>query len=96
MQPTRLHLIVEGFVQGVGFRYFVQEWAARLLLTGWVRNVISTGDVEIIAEGEKSQLEKLLNIIQVGPPSAHVISVREEWLTATGEFHTFNIVQSQK
>ena len=54
-----LHSRIEGYVQGVGFRYFVLEKAQDLGLTGWVRNC-TNGDVEVLAEGTREQLEKLL------------------------------------
>ncbi len=46
-----MHVVVEGHVQGVGYRYFVQEVAAGLNVTGWVRNRMEDGSVEVVAEG---------------------------------------------
>ena len=63
---TRLHAVVEGTVQGVGFRNFVQENAYRLNLTGWVRNRWD-GTVEVTAEGDRQDLEKLLQALRRGP-----------------------------
>lgn len=86
----RLQIIVEGFVQGVGFRFFVQEMAISLNLFGWVRNRWD-GSVEIVAEGEKGQLEQLLTLVYRGPRNADVRGVSPQWLPATGEFKSFTI-----
>lgn len=87
---TRLHAIVRGIVQGVNFRYYTRREAQRLLLTGWVRNR-SDGTVEVIAEGPRAQLERLLDFLQSGPPAAHVTGVEANWQPATGEFTAFEI-----
>ena len=55
----RLHSIVEGHVQGVGFRYFVVDTALSLGITGWVRNRFD-GSVEVLAEGEGKSLNELI------------------------------------
>jgi len=86
----RLHTIIEGRVQGVGFRYFVQEKALALGLNGWVRNRWE-GSVEVVAEGNKQTLERLLNDIHRGPRSANVTKVIPKWEIANGEFSHFNI-----
>jgi len=85
-----LHATVEGYVQGVGFRYFVQEIAVELDLTGWVRNRYN-GSVEVLAEGERARLETLLAALRRGPRSSHVSSVDFEWLPASGEFTHFSV-----
>ena len=85
---TRLHAIVEGRVQGVSFRYFVSEQAQRLGLSGWVRNRYN-GDVEVLAEGNRHDLELLLSALQQGPPMANVSKVTAEWLSASHEFSSF-------
>ena len=87
---SRLHAFVEGRVQGVGFRYFVQERASVLDLTGWVRNRWDE-TVEVLAEGERNKLEKLLAALHRGPPSAYVSNVKTDWQTPTGEFSSFSV-----
>jgi acylphosphatase len=87
---TRLHAIVEGHVQGVGFRAFVLDRALELNLTGWVRNRWD-GTVEVMAEGPKMELEKLLAALQHGPRRYTTSDVRPEWLAATGEFTRFQV-----
>jgi len=89
-EEIRLHAIVEGRVQGVGFRYFVEENALSLGLKGWVRNRWE-GTVELTAEGERQSLEKLLAVVRRGPRSSYVGNVRSDWLPATGEFRDFRI-----
>lgn len=90
----RLHAVVEGYVQGVGFRNFVQAQAVSLGLTGWVRNVYDTGSVELAAEGERAQLEALLERVRRGPRSSRVTAVNADWEAATGEFSDFRIAIS--
>lgn len=83
MSRHAVHLIVRGKVQGVFYRAQTQETAEGLALAGWARNC-SDGTVEIHAEGEKSQLEKLVAWCHKGPPSARVSGVDVEWVPATG------------
>lgn len=94
LNPKRLRAVIEGRVQGVGFRYFVQERAHELLLVGTCRNM-TNGDVEVVAEGEQGALEALLVSLQQGPRMAHVENVHAVWLTATGEFTSFRIAPTR-
>jgi len=91
---SRLHATIYGYVQGVGFRYFVEEQAQRLSLTGWVRNVYD-GQVEVVAEGPRKDLEEFLKYLQRGPSAAHVSHVVEEWENATGQFRRFGILPTE-
>jgi acylphosphatase len=86
----RLYAVVEGNVQGVGFRYFVQEKASSLFLTGWVRNRWD-GTVEVTAEGERRDLENLLRALQRGPRPYTSTNVKAAWQAASGEFFSFQI-----
>ena len=86
----RLHAIVDGIVQGVNFRYYTQERARSLSLTGWVRNR-ADGSVEVLAEGPRASLDQLLEFLRRGPPAASVTEVKEEWQAPTGEFALFDI-----
>ena len=74
----RLHAVVMGRVQGVGFRYSVRHWATRLGLDGWVRN-LPNGDVEVEALGDEAALQELLERLRQGPPGASVHGVRATW-----------------
>ncbi len=59
LQKTRVHILVSGLVQGVFFRAHTREKASELFLSGWVKN-LPDGRVEILAEGERENLEKLI------------------------------------
>jgi acylphosphatase len=69
-----IHLRVVGRVQGVGFRWYVCERAAELGVSGWVKNT-STGDVELAASGDDSQLAQLERAVSRGPSGAQVTAV---------------------
>lgn len=86
----RIHIVVEGHVQGVGFRYFVERNALELGLTGWVRN-LQNGNVEVTAEGDRLSLEKLLSRVISGPSGSHVLNVSTEWSAAENAFDRFSI-----
>ena len=92
MEPSheRLHAIVEGGVQGVGYRVFVVRTAGPLGLRGWVRNRFN-GSVEVMAEGERASLEALVRELKSGPRAASVGQVAVEWQPATMEFADFRI-----
>ncbi len=90
MPDHQLHAIVEGRVQGVGFRYFVLEIAQQLGLTGWVRNLVN-GNVELVAEGNRANLDKLYSALQSGNPGSLVTNVISEWLPAENTFTLFSI-----
>ncbi len=72
------HIYVSGRVQGVGFRFYTIRVAKQFGLTGWVRNLYD-GRVEIYAEGNKSSLSAFIEEIKVGPPSAHVSNLVQQW-----------------
>ncbi len=81
---ARLHAIVSGRVQGVNFRYYTQQRANQLRLSGWVANR-DDGTVEVAAEGPRPALDELLAFLQVGPSLAAVEHVQVEWETPAGE-----------
>ena len=83
--------IVYGFVQGVFFRAFVSRRAAELGLTGYVRNLPSGEAVEVNAEGERKQLQKLIAYLEVGPRAAEVEKVVTKWSKYTGSYAGFRI-----
>lgn len=86
----RLHARVEGRVQGVGFRYFVLETTHALGVTGWVRNRWDES-VEVMAEGERDVLERLLGALRRGPRMSFVSNVQVEWGEGTGEWRDFSV-----
>lgn len=87
---ARVHAYVSGRVQGVFFRDFARAEADYLGLTGWVKNLWD-GRVEVVAEGEKEDLEKLLGKLKQGPPGARVKDVQAIWENYSGEFQEFRI-----
>lgn len=87
---ARVHLKINGRVQGVYFRASTVEQARRLRLTGWVMNCPHS-TVEVVAEGEREQLEKLISWCRSGPPGAQVTEVSAEWEAPKEEFQSFYI-----
>ncbi|NQT31547.1 MAG: acylphosphatase [Deltaproteobacteria bacterium] len=82
---------VHGHVQGVFFRAFVSQQAKDLELAGYVRNLPGGGAVEVVAEGESKQLEKLVSRLKVGPPAARVERVVANWAEYSGSYTAFSI-----
>jgi len=70
----RVHILLNGRVQGVGFRNFTQRAARMLKLSGWVRN-LRDGRVEMVAEGPSELVGRLLEQVRVGPRAARVTGV---------------------
>ena len=71
------HLMIFGRVQGVFYRNWIVETAARLGLAGWVRNRMD-GSVEALAEGPEEAVEQFLALAQEGPPAARVARIGAE------------------
>jgi len=84
-----VHLRVQGRVQGVFYRAKTQKKAEALVLTGWVKNC-DDGSVEIHAEGNKANLEELIEWCHRGPALAKVSNVDLSWLEPEG-LHAFEI-----
>ena len=87
---ARLTGHVTGLVQGVSFRWFVQRRATELGLVGYVQNH-SDGSVGFVAEGPRDALERLLDVVRVGPSAAVVENVDVQWGAPAGEFRRFEI-----
>ncbi len=87
---NNLHAIISGRVQGVGFRYFVQGKANVLEIKGWVRNRWD-GTVEVMAQGERKNLETFIQALEKGPSGANVTSNEVEWLERAGDFTDFRV-----
>jgi acylphosphatase len=87
---VRLQAIVHGRVQGVNFRYYTGLQAQELGVTGYVRNKWDR-TVEVVAEGERGAVEKLLEFIKVGPRGALVRRVDSQWQDPTGQFGYFEV-----
>ncbi|MDP6558514.1 MAG: acylphosphatase [Candidatus Binatia bacterium] len=89
-EQVRVHLIIQGRVQGVFFRNSTQEEATRLKLKGWVRNC-PDGSVEALAEGKKRDIEEWIHWCRNGPPRARVLNVNIRWNPYEGGFLDFQI-----
>jgi len=90
VENARLHAIVKGLVQGVGYRFFVIRRAELLGLTGWVKN-LPDRTVEVVAEGDRELLEELIKELWKGPSAAQVTDVVVNWERYTGEFKNFDV-----
>lgn len=85
-----LSATVYGHVQGVFYRAFVSRLAKALGLKGYVRN-LPRGNVEVCVEGNKQQLEELVEQLKTGPPEAWVEKVEITWADYTGQFSNFEV-----
>jgi len=74
-----LHFLVQGRVQGVGFRWYVHREASELDLRGWVRNT-EDGEVEVVAHGDAANLAELRASLKRGPRGSRVDRVIEHYL----------------
>ena len=73
-----VHIIVEGLVQGVGYRWYAARRAEALGVRGYTRNLYD-GTVDVHASGDRSLLEELIRDLKIGPRSAHVTDMKIEW-----------------
>ena len=82
--------LIDGEVQGVGYRFFAQRAAARHQVTGYVRN-LPDGRVEALAEGTPASVEAFKHDLAAGPSFAVVTHVEEINLDPTGTYSSFRI-----
>ncbi|MGD0451063.1 MAG: acylphosphatase [Candidatus Bathyarchaeia archaeon] len=88
MAKARVHVFVNGRVQGVFFRQKTKQQAERLGVTGWIRN-LHDGRVEAVFEGEETAVKALEEYCHSGPSSAIVTNVDSIWEPYRGEFSDF-------
>lgn len=86
----QLELKIYGRVQGVSYRFFVQDEALKLGLAGYTRN-LDDGSVEVVAQGDEDVLQKLKEVCLAGPKHAEVSGVDEKWGEADNVFQDFAI-----
>lgn len=86
----RAHILISGFVQGVGFRYFIKDKADELGLSGWVKNT-SDGRVEAVIEGPNDKAEEMITLCRKGPYLTVVSDMKVERTEAIGNFADFTI-----
>ena len=88
--PGRFRATIKGRVQGVAFRAFTEERAQAHGVTGYVQN-LGNGDVEVVAEGDKSLLDDLLAELKKGPVGARVREMVVNWEAPSRKFRDFTI-----
>lgn len=87
-----VHVLISGFVQGVGFRQFMRHHALKLGLTGWTKN-LPDNRVESIFQGSKEQIDQMIFICRKGPFLSEVNDVVAEWKDkSTENFKTFEVL----
>ena len=86
-----LRVVVRGRVQGVGYRDFVYMRARFLGLRGYVRNLPDMRSVEVVAEGDRADLEQLLDYLREGPRGASVDGIDVTWGEPTRRHTTFGV-----
>jgi len=87
---VRAEIVVNGLVQGVGYRYFVVREAQKLGLKGFTQNLY-TGEVLTVVEGEKATVDELVKKLKVGPIHASVKSCKVSWKEPKNEFTDFEV-----
>jgi acylphosphatase len=87
---TAAEILVEGHVQGVGYREYARRRAALLGLAGWVMN-LRDGRVRVRAEGPRAVIDELVRALEKGPPLSRVERVDVRWLPPTGRFAGFDV-----
>lgn len=86
----RALIIVQGLVQGVGYRFFAVEQAKRFMIRGYTKN-LPNGNVEIVAEGDEHAINGFIEQLRIGPAAAHVSAVDVEWKDSELGFSDFDI-----
>jgi len=86
------HIIVLGFVQGVGFRRFIKNKAQNLGLTGYVKN-LPDGRVEVLAQGSKEKIEELVKVTEKGNWFSDIKDVVIDWEKEMENFSEFSIIK---
>lgn len=90
MSRCRVAVYYTGRVQGVGFRYTAKRVAAGFEVTGVVRN-LRDGQVELVAEGAKGELQAFQQAIRDSEVGGLIRDEKAQWGQATGEFRGFEI-----
>lgn len=86
----RIHFVVHGRVQGVGFRYFTRECGIKLDLTGWVKN-LPDGTVQCEAQGDNSQLDAFYTTLGQGPVLSRVTRIDKNEVSLRDEENGFKV-----
>jgi acylphosphatase len=89
VMKKHLHIYYSGKVQGIGFRYAIQDIATSLKVCGWVKN-LNDGRVEVLVEAEENTLSNFLEQINQRF-SRYIKEADAEWQPASGEFRDFQV-----
>lgn len=86
------HIFVSGFVQGVGYRWFVKNNARKLGIKGWVRN-LSDRRVEAVLQGNEESIKRVIHRCNKGPFLSEVKNLAVEWETPELQYDDFKILK---
>jgi acylphosphatase len=89
-EKIRAHIFASGKVQGVFYRGNIRKRAEKLGVSGWVKN-LADGRVEAIFEGDKEEVEEMVNWARKGPIWAKIEALDVIWEDYLGEFNSFEI-----
>ncbi|MFP4524142.1 MAG: acylphosphatase [Candidatus Woesearchaeota archaeon] len=84
-----VHLYIDGRVQGVGYRRYVEQQARALDVKGYVKNI--EGGVEVVAEGDETAVAQLIEACKAGPTAAKVDDIQVEEGTPSHIYKDFNV-----
>lgn len=87
---ARARIIISGIVQGVFFRFNTMKKAREYGVNGWVKNR-RDGKVEVLCEGNKDEIQRLLNWCRKGPEGAFVRNIEVLWEEYIGDLESFQI-----
>jgi acylphosphatase len=87
----RIHIIISGLVQGVGFRMFVLREASARSLSGWTRN-LPDGTVEVEAQGNSELVDELIRQTRIGPSRSSVTSIKVKEIEVDTSDREFRIL----
>lgn len=87
---TQYEIMIKGKVQGVGFRYFVNQKANEMGITGWVKNTID-GDVLVLAQGIEAELKTFTDYLYVGPTRSRVDRITINKMQVSTVFDNFSV-----
>jgi acylphosphatase len=89
-EKVSAEIVVDGRVQGVGYRFFTERAAAAHDIKGWSMN-LPDGRVMLEVEGSRDDVEKFINELEKGPPMSRVTGVNVKWKPFQDEFSGFRI-----
>jgi len=88
--PVHAKILVNGMVQGVGYRYYARQEAVSLNLVGYVKNM-PDGSVLSEVEGARGLVEAYINALKIGPQWSSVQGIHVTWDKSTGKYNSFRV-----